>query len=463
MDPFNVRVRNMLEVLDVLDGYAVRETEHFIVKYDGERDALLGEWASRYLEESVYPQVVGALGYEPPGKTLIEIFCRARSTGGHGWFSARMTGLPFVGSVGACAGHIVAMVSPNDLPRKFDWARVLRHEFVHVVTLQQTKFHIPHWYTEALAVRFEALDRPAEWNRVLAERLRSDTLFDLETINLGFIRPDGPDDWTLAYCQAELYAEYLVEAFGQDALVRMLEAYARNRSTPAALRDCFQVDPQQIESGYREFLAEVAARSVSEDRPLPTLDRIRADLAERPEDAELWSQLAAVHLAGGREGQAARCASAALRLQPGQALAGLVMARIHLDSGDRDAAMAILEESLDAETPDLRVVVVLAELQLENQDFNQPERLYRIGGSCQPDADLWPKSLARVYLKSGNPRKLTQVLDRLTRMEYDNLLLRKKLRTLPRRRETRSRFAVGPNPYCRSMSRMPRPTRRWPG
>ena len=141
------------------------------------------------------------------------------------------------------------MVSPNDLPRKFDWRgsceRVVRR---HV---QQT---IPiYCYTEALAVRFEALDRPAEWNRVLAERLRSDTLFDLETINLGFIRPDGPDDWTLAYCQAELYAEYLVEAFGQDALVRMLEAYARNRSTPAALGDCFQVDPQQIESGYRGF------------------------------------------------------------------------------------------------------------------------------------------------------------------------------------------------------------------
>jgi predicted Zn-dependent protease len=212
----------------------------------------------------------------------------------------------------------------------------------------------------------------------------------------------------------------------------MLEAYARNRSTPAALQDCFQVDPQQIEFGYREFLAKVVARSVSEDRPLPTLDRIRADLAERPEDAELWSQLAAVHLAGGRKSQADRCASAALRLQRGEPLAGLVMARIHLDSGDIEAAIAILEESLDAETPDLRVVVLLAELQLENQNFDQAERLYRIGQRCQPDADLWPKSLARVYLKSGNPRKLTQVLDRLTRMEYDNLLLRKKLLDLAR-------------------------------
>ena len=53
----------------------------------------------------------------------------------------------------------------------FNWARVLTHEVVHVITLQQTEFNIPHWYTEALAVESEGFPRPQEWNKMLLERV----------------------------------------------------------------------------------------------------------------------------------------------------------------------------------------------------------------------------------------------------------------------------------------------------
>ena len=55
-------------------------------------------------------------GFQPEGKSLFEIFSRAKNTDGHGWFSARMVGLPYIGTVGACAGRMVAMQSPNDAP-----------------------------------------------------------------------------------------------------------------------------------------------------------------------------------------------------------------------------------------------------------------------------------------------------------------------------------------------------------
>jgi len=147
VDPFNVRVKNMLAVLEVLETYETLETDHFLIRYDPQYDELLARYAADYLEQEVYPQICGDLGYEPPGKSLFEIFNRAKNTSGHGWFSARMVGLPYVGTVGACAGQMVAIASPNGLPKKFNWARVLRHEFVHVVNLQQTKFNIPHWFT----------------------------------------------------------------------------------------------------------------------------------------------------------------------------------------------------------------------------------------------------------------------------------------------------------------------------
>jgi tetratricopeptide (TPR) repeat protein len=50
IDPFNVRVANSVKVLEVLDGYAALETEHFVVKFDRGQDELLARYASRYLE-----------------------------------------------------------------------------------------------------------------------------------------------------------------------------------------------------------------------------------------------------------------------------------------------------------------------------------------------------------------------------------------------------------------------------
>src|SRR6185312_4536138 len=63
IDPFNVRVSNSLKVLEVLDGYAVLETEHFVLRFDRGQDDLLARYAAKYLEEDVYPQLVEHFGF----------------------------------------------------------------------------------------------------------------------------------------------------------------------------------------------------------------------------------------------------------------------------------------------------------------------------------------------------------------------------------------------------------------
>ena len=96
-----------------------------------------------------------------PGRSKIEILKS------HQWFSGRTIGLPFVPTVGACTGRVVALASPKATRVPFNWSmRVLTHELVHVITLQQTEFNIPHWYTEALAVESEGYPRPQDANDV---------------------------------------------------------------------------------------------------------------------------------------------------------------------------------------------------------------------------------------------------------------------------------------------------------
>ncbi|MBW3597479.1 MAG: tetratricopeptide repeat protein [Planctomycetes bacterium] len=427
-DPFNVRVKNTLEVLDVLSGYAVLETEHFVIKFDRGQDEILAQAVARHLEDVVYPAVTKTMGYEPPEKTLFEIFNRARTTGGHGWFSARMVGLPYIGTVGACAGKMVAMVSPDAMPQKFHWGRVLGHEFIHVVNLQQTNFNVPHWFTEALAVWHEDLPRPSEWTELLARRRAAGKLFNLDDVNFGFVRPADGDDWTLAYCQAELYAEHMLIEYGEDALAKMLAAYADNLDTREALRRCFHVEQEEFEERYLKFVDRIIAEAG------PLGDAATLDLAwlqdavkEDPKDAENLARLAYAYLQRKANPQARRLALAAQQVEPQQQLAAYVLARLQLSIGDARQALELLENAVSEEDPQENALALLAGLKLQAKDYEAAARLYRTGLKKLPGKEKWLKALARVYLTSQDNDKLTGVLGELAEIEYDDVLIRKKL------------------------------------
>ncbi|HTN74820.1 MAG TPA: tetratricopeptide repeat protein [Pirellulaceae bacterium] len=430
-DPFNVRVKNMLEVLDLLQTYAVIETEHFIIKFDRGQDELLAKYAAKYLEEQVYPEVVKTLGYAPKDKSLFEIFSRAKNVRGHSWFSTRMVGLPFIGTVGACAGKIVAVTSPSDMPRKFHWGRVLKHEFVHVVNLQQTDFNIPHWFTEGLAVRSEQLPRPISWERILAQRARQQSLFNLDSINLGFIRPANSDEWSLAYCQAELYCDYLVATYGDDALAKLIRAYADNLSTEAALQREFHIEKADFERGYREFVERIAKKaggqSADAEKQPRTVAQLKLAALQAPTDAAVQAALALAAWDANDSELAKEAALAAQAIEAKQPIAGYVLARIEFKAGDTKTALAILEAVHNADQPHEKIVGLLAALALQANDFAAAERWYRLGEQHFSPRDAWLKALAKVYLTSRQDDKLAVVLAELALLDYDSLTLRKKL------------------------------------
>ncbi|MBI2824829.1 MAG: tetratricopeptide repeat protein [Planctomycetia bacterium] len=431
IDPFNVRVANTLKVLEVLDGYALLETPHFVIKFDRGADEIMAQYAARYLEEEVYPQLCERFGFEPQGKSLFEIFSRARNTSGHGWFSARMVGLPFVHTVGACAGKIVALASPGDMPKKFNWARVLKHEFVHVLNLQQTDFAIPHWFTEALAVGSEGFPRPQIWNELLAERVPKGQLFNLDTINLGFVRPQSSNDWQMAYCQADLYARYITETYGATALAKMLSAYRDNLDTAAALKREFAVDTADFERGYVDYVRRVTAdQAIRPAAAAETLAQLERARESRPDDAQVLARLAHAYLARKDYAKARQLAEGALGDPRAGQLAAYVLARVRLVVGENAAALKLLADHLDRQNPDPNLLNLLAGLKLKAEEFDTAAELYALGEKRNPADAAWLRSLARVYLAQKNDVKLTEVLSRLAPLDADDLPVRKKLAQL---------------------------------
>ena len=307
---------------------------------------------------------------------------------------------------------------------------MLTHELTHVITLQQTEFNIPHWYTEALAVESEGFPRPQEWNKMLLERVPTRRkLLNLDTINLGFIRPEEPEDRQLAYCQAQLYARYMLKRFGDDALIKLLMAYRRGLTTDKAITECFKVDKKDFEKAYLTFLDDEVKSirtRVNEEKPIK-FSQLESRLKDKPDDPDLNARMAYEYFARRSYAEARPYANKALEKEPHHPLASYVKARLLQSIGDKDAALEVLEPALDPKKPNERVLDLLAELQLSAGNLDKAEQLYELARKDDPYHTKWIAGLARVHLRQKNADKFLKDLEMLAANDADELTVRKNL------------------------------------
>ncbi|MCA9056654.1 MAG: tetratricopeptide repeat protein, partial [Planctomycetaceae bacterium] len=345
-DPFHLRVSNLRKVLGVLKGYDTFRTEHFVLRVDAS-DRMLAEYMADYLEE-VHGELSDFFGFTPPTPTQVEIYSSAQGQTAHEWFSARMIGLPWIQTIGASTGTIVAMASPQAVDEPYHWGRVLRHEYSHILTLQQTNFEVPHWYTEALAVRAEGTVLTAEWMKLLETRVHQGELFTLRTIDSGFRQPASGDDWTMAYCQSWLYARFIEERWGAGKLLELLDAYRRGLTTGPAIEAALATSEAEFERSFASYLTELAAEI---GRCRTTLDiepaKALAEYTGSPRDATLAGRCAYVQQQAGNAEEARRIAEAGLQLRPGEPLCTTVLAAQLDDAGEVERADALLAKAYD--------------------------------------------------------------------------------------------------------------------
>ncbi|MFT5325720.1 MAG: tetratricopeptide (TPR) repeat protein [Planctomycetaceae bacterium] len=437
-DPYHVRVSNMRKVLGVLSGYETITTDHFVIRVDSQEDKILGEYMAEYLEE-VYPELVELYGYEPPQRSVFEIYNNAKGLSAHQWFSARMVGLPWIQTIGASTGMMVALASPTASPQPYNWARVVKHEFVHVLTLQQTHFNIPHWFTEALAVTSEGIERPAEWNRMLLERVPRGELWSLDELTGIFVRPETPADWQFAYCQSRLYAQYMIETFGKNTISEMLDLYRKNVRTNDAIPQVFDKTAEEFDEGYREFLKriveeELGGSAIEAPKSIADLEKeFNAD----PENAATMAAFADALFKAKRRRHARELAEQALEKNPREPLAAVVLAELELLARDVDEAVAFLEAAFDEQEPNARVLGLLAKLRLLQAQPEEAARLYELGRtkfeidqSYLPQSGEWLKGLAAAYIQLGEDDKLKNVLESIANLDGDNPVVRRKLAQL---------------------------------
>ena len=253
-------------------------------------------------------------------------------------------------------------------------------------------------------------------------------LLNLDTINLGFIRPNEPDDRQMAYCQAQLYARYMLKRFGSDALIKMLMAYRRGLTTDLAIEDCFHVDKADFEKGYLAYLDDVikTIRTRVSEEPVK-FSELERKLKEKPEDPDLNAQMAYEHWARRDLKEARPFADKALELKPHHPLASYVKAQLLVTIGDEDAALQILEPALDPHHPNERVIDLLGELMMKAGRLDEAEKLYELARKDDPFRTKWISWLARIHLRQKKTEQFLADLAMIASFDADNIDVRREL------------------------------------
>jgi tetratricopeptide (TPR) repeat protein len=430
-DRFNVRVANSRKVLKHLDLYKTIKTAHYEIRYDPKTDAVLAKYMSEYLEQ-LYDNYSKQFAYAPKDPILVEVF------NNHEMFSGRTVALPDLHTIGACTGKMFAMVSPKGrgIRKAFNWGRVLRHELVHIFNLEQTDMQVPHWLTEGVAVANEGFPRPPLWNQVLAQYADEGKLLNLDNITMGFVKPANQLEWTLAYCQSNLYVEYAKKTYGDKVVGQFLAAYAEGMGDEDAIKNVCKTDKAAFEKGYKEFIAGIVKgmKVVKSGGKKQTLAELQAEHDKKPDDVEVAAKLAE-RLVGREPGQARKLAEAVLEKQKAHPLASVVIAKLDAKAGRTDEAIKALEAALNAkakkdQNQNTDLLLALGRLYAEDGKTDKAIDLFERGRKADPYDPTWLEELAKATKKGDDKAKRIAVLLDLVATDADDFDNRKTLTQL---------------------------------
>ena len=248
-DPFNKLTYNQLAVMDKVDKFVTLREGDVVMRLDKDEAPVLREYAMALAHQAL-STLAARYEFTPRGPILVEIFPK------HDDFAVRTLGLPgMTGALGVCFGRVVTMDSPKARPPgEFQWEATLWHELGHVITLQMSNQRLPRWLSEGTSVYEEKKARP-EWGREMdvsfAGMLNRGETLKLRDLNSAFT---NPKTISLAYFEASLLVEHIVNAHGDAGLRKLVRAYAQGIDTDAALKVALGTDLDQMQTGFDQTI-----------------------------------------------------------------------------------------------------------------------------------------------------------------------------------------------------------------
>ncbi len=223
------------------------ETEHFQIKYlqvDGDYVEVIGQTA-----EDAYVQVSDIFGSKPDYKTTIIIYPDSSSLAkSFGWDKDEK-------AMGVYWAGTIRLLSPQQwINGTTNWQQIfasegpMYHEFAHLLVDDITKGNYSRWFTEGIAQHVEKKLTGFEFVEPSSEQ--SSGYYEFAVLNKNFDELDQQ----IAYWESLQVVEYLVDNYGEESLLDILNYLGEGNSMEDAVYKSLGIDYMMFESNFLQSL-----------------------------------------------------------------------------------------------------------------------------------------------------------------------------------------------------------------
>jgi cellulose synthase operon protein C len=378
---------NSLRLLDTLKDYETFKTRSAEVRLNKKEAALLLPYIQPELERAVAM-------YDGMYKTALAGPVRLEVYPNHEDFVVRTIGLPGQGGLlGVTFGTVVAIDSPSARPPGHsNWADTLWHELNHVYVIAASNKLVPRWFAEGVAVHEEGVVSRDWGDRLtpdIVAALKEKKLLSVVQLDRGFVRPEYQSQVLVSYYEAGKMCDYIVEKWGDAAILGIIHSYAARKTTAQAIESNLQESPEAFDKNFLAWLEGKTKNTV--------------------QHFDEWQQaLKAAHAAmqQGKTADALKQATAVRDYYPdyvGDGSAYELLAECDLTTGNKSGAVAQLEQYRDRGGSGVETLKKLAELE---KDSGQPKQasatLEKLNFIYPEDAEVH-RALGKLLLSAGEP------------------------------------------------------------
>jgi tetratricopeptide (TPR) repeat protein len=346
---------NSLRLLDTLTDYQTFKTGSAEVRLNKKEAALLLPYIQPELKRAI-SMYEGMYKVTLAGPVRVEVYPN------HDDFMVRTIGLPGQGGLlGVTFGTVVAIDSPSARPPgHLNWADTLWHELNHVYVISASNKLVPRWFAEGVAVHEEGVVSRDWGDRLtpdIVAALKEKKLLPVVQLDRGFVRPEYPSQVLVSYYEAGKICDYIVEKWGDAAILSIIHSYAARKTTAEAIESNLQESPETFDKNFLAWLNGKTQNTV--------------------QHFDEWQQgLKSAHAAmqQGKTSDALKQASAVRDYYPdyvGNGSAYELLADCALATGNKAGATEQLEQYRDRGGSDVETLKKLAQLEKDSGHAQQ--------------------------------------------------------------------------------------------
>jgi tetratricopeptide (TPR) repeat protein len=385
-DPYNVWVKNTLDLLDTYKNYDLTSSEHFQFMIEKDESPVLSVYLKE-LAERAYATFAKKYAYTPPPPIRIEVY---RS---HADFSVRTVGLAGLGALGVSFGTTLAFDSPAAKDAgAFNWGSTFWHELAHTFTLGTTNNAIPRWFSEGLSVYEEHHAFKPGWgfgvSPAFLAALKAGKLVPVSRMNDGFMHPAYPEQVGYSYYQASLVCELIARDYGEPALLKMLQGYKDGLTSDQVFQRVLSIDIKAFDKKFDDYVRTRFAAI------LPSITKESPRVARQMSVAQ---------------------AEQAAKSTPNDFGVQLVAAESMLDHNEVDKAIPILEHAStlfpEYGGEDSPYALLAAAYAKKNDDRHEADALTKLTSLTETNVKALTR-LSEVLEKLGDVKGAADALDR---------------------------------------------------